>query len=101
MLVSSAARDRWVQATRIEGEDTFVCEAASDEYHDRGDRMTTSGVAGLLALGWSDVAGADFTRFESSGAASERRAIAEMLLRTLVEIYAHDASAAPRIEFPA
>lgn len=99
MLVSSAERDRWVQATKIGGEDPFVCEAPSNEYLDRGDRMTTTGVAGLVALGWNEVAGADFTRFETSETPAQRRAIAEMLLRTLVEVYEHDSSETPRIEF--
>jgi hypothetical protein len=96
----SAHRDRWVQATRIEGEDTFVLEAASNEYLDQDDRMTGRGVELMRALGWTGVEGADFTCFASAGTRDQRRDAARMLVRTLVEVYGQDAAVAPRIEFP-
>lgn len=100
LLRASPHRDRWVQATKIRGEDTLVCEAASNEYLDPADLMSGVGVQRMEGLGWTVVEGADFTRFESSETAEERRAVAAMLLQTLVDVYGHDASAAPRIEFP-
>lgn len=100
LLRASSHKDRWVQATKIEGEDTFVCEAASNEYLDPADLMSGAGVARMRELGWTSVEGADFTRFDESGAADQRRAVAAMLLQTLVDVYGHDASMSPRIEFP-
>jgi hypothetical protein len=89
-----------VQATKIEGEDTFVLEAASNEYLERDDQMSDRGEETMRALGWTGVEGADFTCFAAAGTGEERRDIARMLVRTLVEVYGQDASVAPRIEFP-
>ena len=100
LLRASSHKDRWVQATKIEGEDTFVCEAASNEYLDPGDQMSGTGRVRMEDLGWTPVTGADFTRFDESATAEQRRVVATMLLRTLVDVYDHDGSAAPRIEFP-
>ena len=100
LLRASSHKDRWVQATKIEGEDTFVCEAASNEYLDPEDQMSGVGTTRMQALGWTSVEGADFTRFDGSETAEQRRAIATMLIRTLTDVYSHDATAAPRIEFP-
>lgn len=100
LLRASSHKDRWIQATKIEGEDTFVCEAASNEYLDPADQMSGVGRRDLEQLGWTSVEGADFTRFEDSTPAEQRRAVAEMLLATLVEVYGHDPLSAPRIEFP-
>ncbi len=100
LLRASSHNDRWVQATKIEGEDTFVCEAASNEYLDPEDQMSGVGTTRMQALGWTAVEGADFTRFDQSETAGQRRAIATMLIRTLTDVYAHDPSVAPRIEFP-
>ena len=100
LLRASSHKDRWTQATKIEGEDTFVCEAASNEYLDTTDQMSGAGTTRMQALGWTAVEGADFTRFDESETAEQRRAIAAMLLRTLTDVYGHGATAAPRIEFP-
>lgn len=100
LLRAGPQNDRWVQATKIEGEDTFVCEAASNEYLDPADQMSGAGNARMQGLGWTAVEGADFTRFDESATAEQRRAIAALLLATLTEIYGHDSSVAPRIEFP-
>jgi hypothetical protein len=100
LLRASSHKDRWVQATKIEGEDTFVCEAATNEYLDTADQMSGVGVSRMRDLAWTSVEGADFTRFDSSATREQRRAIAGMLLRTLVDVYGHDPSVAPRIEFP-
>ena len=100
LLRASSHKDRWVQATKIEGEDTFVCEAASNEYLDPADQMSGSGATRMQALGWTAVQGADFTRFDESATPDQRRAVATTLLRTLVDVYGHDPLVAPRIEFP-
>jgi hypothetical protein len=100
VLRASSHKDRWVQATKIEGEDTFVCEAASNEYLDPADKMSGVGVTRMRELGWTSVEGADFTRFDESTSREQRRAVAGMVLRTLVDVYGHDPSVAPRIEFP-
>ncbi|MGZ8751577.1 MAG: TY-Chap domain-containing protein [Acidimicrobiia bacterium] len=100
LLRASSHRDRWVQATKIEGEDTFVCEAASNEYLDPADLMSGVGVARMKELGWTSVEGSDFTRFDESATGQQRRAVATMLLRTLSDVYGHDSAVAPRIEFP-
>ena len=100
LLRASSHKDRWVQATKIEGEDTFVCEAASNEYLDPGDQMSGVGSKRMQELGWTFTEGADFTRFDECGTSGQRRAVARTLMRTLVDVYGHDASAAPRIEFP-
>jgi len=97
---ASSHRDRWVQATKIAGEDTLVCEAASNEYLDPADLMSGAGTTRMQDLGWTEVEGADFTRFDELATAQQRRAVAAMLLRTLVDVYGHDASVVPRIEFP-
>ena len=89
-----------MQATKIEGEDTLVCEAASNEYLDPADQMSGVGRARMQQLGWSFAEGADFTRFDESATSGQRRAVAGTLLRTLIDVYGHDASVAPRIEFP-
>jgi hypothetical protein len=100
LLRASSHKDRWVQATKIEGEDTFVCEAASNEYLDPADQMSGAGRTRMQELGWTFTEGADFTRFDESATSGQRRAVAGTLLRTLVDVYGHDPSTTPRIEFP-
>jgi len=100
LLRASSHKDRWVQATKIEGEDTFVCEAASNEYLDPADLMSGVGVTRMRELGWTFTDGADFTRFDESSTSEQRRAVAAMLLMTLTDVYDHDESLPPRIEFP-
>ncbi|HZJ27621.1 MAG TPA: hypothetical protein VFF40_11530 [Acidimicrobiia bacterium] len=100
LLRAGARRDRWLQVTKIDGEETFAGEAASNEYLDPRDQMTGRAEAMMTELGWTDVEGADFIRFDAAATREQRRKIASVLVETLVTVYGHDPKIPPRIEFP-
>lgn len=97
---SSLDHKLWVQVSRIEGEDRLLLEAVSDEYVGRQQQLAPGVNDRLAALGWGSDQGADYTRWESATTDEERAALGDVVSRTLVEAYGHDASSVPVTDYP-
>jgi hypothetical protein len=101
-LVIHAARhsNTWVQLSRVEGESALLCEAVGDEYLGRHRELQPAALEKLQELGWQDVPAADFTRWVDADTPEHRERLAELLTRTLVEVFGHDPAAPPLVEPP-
>jgi hypothetical protein len=101
-LVVRSARDSnlWVQVTRVEGESALLCEAVGDEYLGRHRELAAEAVDTLKALGWQDVAAADFTLWADAETVDQRTRLADLLERTLVTVLGHDPAVPPVVSPP-
>jgi hypothetical protein len=100
MIRSSAHGHPWIQVSRVSGESALLCEGVSNEYLSRFRQLEPGAGAQLQALGWHERLDAPFARWVDADTTEQRAQLASELFRTLVEVYGHDGTRPPLVQYP-